>query len=125
MLGLKLVNSSIHLDDDGPEGNLEFLSAHCVRSLCIFCQPWADIPRRVCGDSFFASLYAGEALLRLGIYFSSVMKISSRRYPVQYLNEQNTANRGDSILLASEIVVNGVKKKAYLFVGETGSVDFT
>lgn len=65
----------------------------------------------MCGDSYFASVYAGGALLRIGLYFSGVVKTSSRHYRLQYFNEQEVENRGDSISLASDIVVNGVKKK--------------
>ena len=51
--------------------------------------------RIVCADSYFASLTAAEELWNHGLRFIGVIKTATRKFPMAYLSNIESQNRGD------------------------------
>jgi Transposase IS4 len=96
MLRLKLVKS-IEAETNAQhahENNLE--SLHGTNVLMDLTRPWHFSGRVACGDSYFASVAAANALLLVGMRFSGVVKTASRKYPKAYLSGLDLlGGRGD------------------------------
>ena len=48
--------------------------------------PWANSERGVCADSYFASVYSAEEMMRIGIRFIVVVKTATKTFPMAYLS---------------------------------------
>lgn len=110
MIGLKLVKSA-QLSNNDVSGSPVPEDTHGGKVLRELCEPWADKPRCINADSYFASICAATNLLVLGLFFRGVVKTGSRRFPLSFFNDQCLSERGDSVALVSDVVVDGSEKK--------------
>jgi hypothetical protein len=94
MMRLKLVKTAeeelTHTVPDAETGLL-----HGTRILLFLVGPWIYSSRTVVGDSYFASVGAGEQLQMVGLGFIGVVKTATKRFPMQYLSRLEMQNRGE------------------------------
>lgn len=76
---------------------------HGTEILLQFCHPRIGTGRHVCADSFFASVEAAEILYLKGLRFKGVVKTSTRKFPMGYLNSIELGGRGSSCHLAASM----------------------
>ena len=73
--------------------------------------PWNGKERIICADSHFASVDAAEALPRMNLRFTGVVKSATSRFPIGYLNRLPMYDKGDSISLITNVTVKGQSNK--------------
>jgi len=105
MLRLKLV---MHEEDETKylenlasgleQGNTEADLGHGTKVIRELISPWIKSPgdpRTVCADSYFASVATAIELKRCGFNFIGVVKMATKQYPMNYLQNLELKGRGD------------------------------
>ena len=73
-------------------------------SVCLrLCKPWLGSDRIVCGDSAFASVKTAVALQKRGLHFTGLVKTAHRKFPKQFLDQVQIADRGGFVTLTAEV----------------------
>ena len=94
MISIRLVKTKVE-EEANSIAEDERGMLHGTKVLLELVDKWADTDRIVCADSYFASVPAAEALLRIGLRFIGVVKTATKRYPMEYLSNKELLMRGD------------------------------
>lgn len=97
LLCLKLVKDPNDQQEAPPSPHETPDLPHGGRVAVDLVSPWFNTNRIVCADSYFASLATAREMSKLGLKFIGVVKTASKHFPMQWLNAQPMANRGDAI----------------------------
>ena len=109
MFKLKLVKtaeSEQHAAEEGPDG-----LNHGTLVLKELVLPWLMKDRVVCADSYFATVQSAEELRKMGLRFTGVVKIATKRFPMKALAEKELRTRGDRYGL---VTMDAYKKESLL-----------
>ena len=92
---------------EGKEGNgakeYESEYGHTTATTLRLTKPWHDTNRLVCGDSWFASKKCAVACRAKGIHFCGIVKTNHAGFPKAALEELCGPEKGDSVLLTTEV----------------------
>lgn len=77
-------------------------------------KPWAGTSRTVCADSYFASVYTTEMLLKMGLKFIGVVKTATKKFPMSYLSSQELSERGQKVTMIRKCLDGSTEMMAVL-----------